>query len=197
MNRKGEFSIVQIVKPILILILVVAILIWAGPAYTKIRESLGFQVGLTIEEQKVQDQIIDSIDNDLIPNLYTCKDSIKEGCFCLVNEFSLPTDYKIEFSREDDSTMLTFYNHRNGKFLEKWIGGVKPCVDNNFVFTELSDEKVSLSFSSIIEAFFNLNGKDVRKEVDGDFMFYKPEQGSICVVSEEMSNLRDKENICD
>jgi len=197
MNKKGEFSIVQIVNPVLIIIAVVVILIWGGPALGKIREGLGFQVGLTIEEQETQNQAIDSIDETLITSLYACKDSIKKGCFCLVEEFSLPTDYIIEFSNENEDTMLTFFNNRNGKFLEKWIGDVKPCVDNNFAFVELKDEKISLTFSSIVEAFFNLNGKDIRKQVDGNFMFYKPEQGSICVISKEMSDLRDKENICD
>ena len=148
MNKKGEFSIVQVVAPLLILIFIVIILAWAGPAYGQIREMLGFQVGLTIEEQDVQEESMDIIDDVLIHGLYSCKNSLKEGCFCLIENFSLPTDYKIEFKDEANDMKLTFFNNRNGKFLEKWIGDTNSCVDDNGVFIELDgnvkNDKISL-----------------------------------------------------
>ena len=197
MNKNGDMVLNSIVKPILILILIVVVLAWAGPAYSEIREMLGFQVSLTAEEQSTQDDSVEFVEDVLISSLYDCRDSSKKSCFCEVEGFSFPNDYSLNFYDDAGDMSLNFINNQGGKFLEKWIGDVTPCFDKNGVFLEfpgnIKDDRITLFFSSNVK----ISSDEGLKNVNLDYVFYKPNSDSICIVSEEILFLKGGGDICD
>lgn len=196
MSKKGDMVLSSVIKPILVLIFITVILLWAGPAYSEIREMLGFQVSLTAEEQSAQDESIVFVEEVLISSLYDCRDSLKKSCFCKVDGFSFPNDYSLNFYDDGGDMSLNFINNQGGKFLEKWIGDVTPCFYKEGAFSEFSgnikDDKITLFFSSNAE----ISSDEGLKNVNLDYVFYKPNSDSICIVSEEIVSLKGTGNIC-
>jgi len=197
MNNKDGMALNSVVKPILVLIFIVVILVWAGPAYSEIREMLGFQVSLTAEEQNAQDNSVEFVEDILISSLHDCRDSSKKSCFCKVDDFAFPNDYRLDFYDDSGDISIDFINNKGGKFLEKWVGGVTPCFYESNNFKELpgniKDDKISLFFSSNSQISAN-NGLN---DINLDYVFYKPEHGSICIVGTEVLSIKGNNNICD
>jgi len=202
MNNKGSFEISQVVKPVLMIILILVILFWAGPAYGEIREMLGFDVGLTPEEIESQELAKAEFDIVFAQTLNECAKSSKVRCFCLEpGTFSLPTDYQLVFSPEQGDIRMDMNNHLGGEVLTKWVSDTDPCVslDNNSLVAlsgESKDSKVKIIFSSENKVVYtDLNGNDISERIDNDYYIYKPNKDSLCILKEKTARLKTKD-IC-
>ena len=200
--KQGSMGMGQVIKAIIIILVVFVILFWAGPAYSEIREALGFDVSLTPAEIDSQELAKEEFDKTFIHALNDCASGSKIRCFCLEpGSFSLPTDYQLIFSPEQGDIRIDMNNHKGGEVLTKWVSGVDPCVslDNNSLVMlsgEAKSSTIKMIFSSENKlTYIDLNGKEVSERVDSDYYIYKPNKDSLCLLKEKTARLKNKE-IC-
>lgn len=197
--KKGELSgFQQVISGFLVIVVIVIVVGFGGPAFAKISESLGFGVDLTAEEIAAQEQAKSQVESNLLPMINDCKSRTKINCFCTNNSLTLPTDYVLKFSIEN-GMKISLINHKGGKVEDYNLNSVQPCISDESwnlasLDSQTKDSSASLKFGSINYLVYkNLEGKDVRKAVDPNYFIFKPNQDSICILDQDSAKIREKD----
>ncbi len=149
-------------------------------------------------EEHFQEIFISRYDN--------CVDSDVKECWCLGEEFGIPSGFTMEMIQNNQKTQFKVFNedHRNivsGDFI------VESCVmadQTSILLSALRNNKVLIEsgrtsyLSFYLEDYTNIleTKRDYKNEIDISIMFYKTDIGKICILDRSNAELLKNKPRC-
>jgi hypothetical protein len=197
----------HIIAASLVIVLVLAVVLFATPAFDGLKEKLGFGFGLNAEESQAQNRANEFFAFELSPTLIDCKSTVDVGCFCTNEETAFPTDYTLEITDQGAGAKYVLRNNNGGEVSSMVFSGVVPCVgwvvgENMTTFSSMKDNKLTLRFSTSSQlGFINVESAGeipVSRTINLNYLFYKPKDGNICILSADYAAEKrlTKDRVC-
>jgi len=205
--KQGKIGFTHLIAAILVIVLVLAIVWFATPVFDELKEKMGFNLGLTAQESEAQTRAKEFFTFELSPEISDCKRSSDVGCFCTNKEIAFPTDYSLEVSDLGASSKYVLKNHKGGEVDSMTFSNVIPCVgwvigEDMTTFSSMKDNKLTLRFGTGSSLnFVNVESAGeipISRDIDLNYLFYKPKDGNICVLSADYAAEKKltKDKVC-
>ena len=204
MNNRARIAFTHIIAATLVIILILSVLGFGSPLFNIIKEKMGFTIDLNPQELETQKEAKLFFNDVFVNGIQDCERSSNVSCFCFSEDLIFPSGYSLKVIAEG-GIKYELYNHNGGMVVDNNLKNVYPCLGwtnerNLHYFDIVKDSNIKLIYGQETSLSFIDIETDVEREINEllnlSYIFYKPNQDAICVLSASYSGDISQKKIC-